>query len=60
MLLLSVYMGYNYSENKQAEEQYAQIKDALLLLSINLNKGSEATASLYLYEDTINKIFKIE
>ena len=30
----------------------------LKLLSTNLNKGNEAMASLYTYEDTVNKIFK--
>ncbi len=60
VLLLSVYVGDNYLENRKAKEQYAQIKDALQLLSVNLNKGSEAMTSLYVYEDTVNKIFKIK
>ena len=57
-LLVSVYIGNGYLAEKQAREQYAQITSALHLLSSNLNKGNEAMANLYVYEDTINKIFK--
>ena len=57
-LLVSMYMGNGYLAEKQAKEQYAQITTALQLLSSNLNKGNEAMANLYVYEDTVNKIFK--
>jgi len=57
-LLVSVYVGNGYLAEKQARQQYAQITSALQLLSSNLNKGNEAMANLYVYEDTVNKIFK--
>jgi hypothetical protein len=57
-LLVSVYMGNGYLKEQEAKAQYAQVKDVLKMLSSNLNKGNEAMASLYVYEDTVNKIFK--
>jgi hypothetical protein len=58
VLLVSVYVGNNYAKEQEAIAQYAQVKDVLKMLSSNLNKGNEAVASLYTYEDTVNKIFK--
>ena len=58
VLLFSVYMGNEYQKEQKAKAQYAQVKDVLKMLSSNLNKGNEAMASLYTYEDTVNKIFK--
>ncbi|MBL4642933.1 MAG: hypothetical protein JKY44_05005 [Flavobacteriaceae bacterium] len=62
-LLVSVYFGSNIIKGDdgmtlEQQEQYAQVKDVLKMLSSNLNKGNEAMASLYVYEDTVNKIFK--
>ena len=62
-LLVSVYFGSNIIKGDdgmtlEQQEQYAQVKDVLKMLSSNLNKGYEAMASLYVYEDTVNKIFK--
>jgi len=58
VLLVSVYMGNGFLEERKARQQYAQITSALHLLSSNLNKGNKAMANLYVYEDTVNKIFK--
>lgn len=64
VLLVSVYFGGNVIDGssngptKEQLEQYAQVKDVLKMLSSNLNKGNEAVASLYTYEDTVNKILK--
>ncbi len=62
VLLFSLYVGigkYNeYQEFQKAKEKYAQVKDALQMLSGNLKKGNEAFNNLYVYEDTVNKIFK--
>ncbi|MBL4568673.1 MAG: hypothetical protein JKY69_03135 [Flavobacteriaceae bacterium] len=58
VLLVSVYMGNDYLQEQKALKQYAQITNALQMLSTNLNKGNEAMANLYVYEDTVNKIFK--
>ncbi len=58
ILLFSVYMGNSYVQEQKVKAQYAQVKDVLKMLSTSLNKGNEAVASLYTYEDTVNKIFK--
>lgn len=58
VLLFSVYMGNSYVQEQKTKAQYAQVKDVLKMLSTSLNKGNEAVASLYTYEDTVNKIFK--
>lgn len=62
VLLVSVYVGvtkYNeYKENERLEEKYAQVENALKMLSANLNKGKSAFNNLYAYENTVNKIFK--
>lgn len=58
VLLFSVYSGYRYSEQKKAEAQFAQVTEALKMLSSNLNKGNDAFNNLYAYEDSVNKIFK--
>lgn len=62
VLLVSVYVGvtkYNeYKENERLEEKYAQVENALKMLSTNLNKGKSAFNNLYAYENTVNKIFK--
>lgn len=61
-LLVSVYLGYDqyekYQERVLAEETYAKVENALLMLSTNLNKGKSAFNNLYTYENTVNKIFK--
>jgi len=57
-LLFSVYIGNSYVQEQKAKAQFAQVKEALKMISTNLNKGNEAVASLYVYEDAVNKIFK--
>ena len=55
VLLFSVFVGKKYDEHleqKQLQEQFAQVKEALQLVSINLNKGNEA---LYAVSNNINK-----
>ena len=62
MLLFSVFIGkqqYNeYQQRKQAKKVYAQVTKGLKLLSTNLKKGEQAVATLYTYENTVNKILK--
>jgi hypothetical protein len=58
VLLISIYTGNSYVQNQNAKAQYAEVLNTLKMLSSNLNKGNEAMASLYVYEDTVNKIFK--
>ena len=56
VLLFSVFVGKQkydeHLEQKQLQEQFAQVKEALQLVSINLNKGNEA---LYAVSNNINK-----
>lgn len=57
-ILFSMAFFWNsYQKEKKALEQYAQVKEALKLLSSNLNKGTEAMETLYAYENTVNKMF---
>lgn len=62
MLLVSVFIGKQtydeYQQRKEAERIYAQISKGLELLSTNLKKGEQAVATLYTYENTVNKILK--
>lgn len=57
-LLFGTYFGYEYYEKRRVTQQYAQVMEALHLVSSNLKKGNEAVASLYTYENTVNKILK--
>lgn len=62
MLLVSVFIGKQtydeYQQRKEAERIYAQVSKGLELLSTNLKKGQQAVATLYTYENTVNKILK--
>ena len=57
-LLVSVYFGNEYRVEQNAKAQYAEVMSTLKLLSTNLNKGNQAMANLYTYENTVNKILK--
>jgi len=57
-ILVSVYFGSGPSDDEIARAQYAEVMSTLKLLSTNLNKGNEAMANLYVYENTVNKILK--
>ena len=58
VLLFSVFIGKNEYDRYQAKKQFDQISKGLMLLSANLQKGEKAVATLYTYEDTVNKILK--
>lgn len=62
VLLVSIYIGKDrydqYVIDQEIKQKYAQVENALLLLSKNLNKGKSAFNNLYAYENTVNKIFK--
>jgi hypothetical protein len=62
LLLLSIFIGrQQYNKNEQRKEAkiiYAQVTKGLALLSLNLKKGEQAVATLYLYENTVHKILK--
>jgi hypothetical protein len=62
VLLFSVFIGKNkYDEHlqrKEAEKIFAQVNKGFKLLSTNLQKGEQAVATLYTYENKVNKILK--
>ena len=58
VLILSMYVGYGEYQEREQRKQLAQVTEALKLLSTNLNKGNQAVANLYTYENTVHKIFK--
>ncbi|MCO7185529.1 hypothetical protein NH341_08825 [Tenacibaculum sp. XPcli2-G] len=70
VLLFSVFMGNEEYKKYQQRKQFAQIKEALQLVSVNLNKGNDALYAvsnnlkkgndaieqLGAYEETVNKV----
>jgi hypothetical protein len=56
--IFSIYQN-NINEREQAELAYMETQRALELISFNLNKGTNAIAKLQTFENTQNKIFKI-
>lgn len=70
VLLFSVFMGNEEYKKYQQRKQFAQIKEALQLVSVNLNKGNDALFAvsnnlkkgndaieqLGAYEETVNKV----
>ncbi len=73
VLLFSVFMGNEAYKEHQQRKQFAQVKEALQLVSVNLNKGnqalyavsnnlkkgSDAIERLETYEQTVNKAINI-
>jgi hypothetical protein len=61
-IFFSVFIGkQQYDKNlqrKEAQKIYAQVSKGLKLLSTNLKKGEQAVATLYTYENSVNKILK--
>ena len=58
LLIVSVYTGYQKNQEYKAEKLYNETRDALGLLSANLNKGTVAIRELQHFETTTNKVFK--
>lgn len=70
VLLFSVFKGHDEYQKYQTRKQFAQVKEALQMVSVNLNKGNEALYAvsnninkgqdaighLNTYEDTVNKV----
>jgi len=57
-IMCSMYFGNSYYQERQLQQQYAHVKEALQLVSVNLNKGDEAFASLHTYRNTVDAILK--
>lgn len=58
VLLISIYSGNMYNQNKQAEFAFQHTQEAFQLLSKNLNRGTNAVMYLENYEATTSKVFK--
>ena len=58
VLLFSVFIGKNEYDKYRAEVEFQKISKGLKLLSSNFKKGEQAIATLYTYENTVNKILK--
>jgi hypothetical protein len=58
VLLFTLYLGNNKLKEREAEKKFAQVSNALKMLSTHLQKGEQAVANLYVYEDTVKKILK--
>lgn len=70
VLLFSAFIGNEEYQKHQQRKQFAQIKEALQMVSVNLNKGNEALYAvsnnlnkgndaiqqLNTYEETVNKV----
>jgi len=70
VLIFSIFIGNEEYQKHQQRKQFAQIKEALQLVSVNLNKGNEAIYAvsnnlkkgsdaiehLETYEETVNKV----
>ncbi len=60
LLLFSISLGYNeYDKRIQAQKAYTETKQALDLLSYNMNKGNMAFVQLKEYQYTTEKVFNV-
>jgi hypothetical protein len=58
MLLFSLFIGKQEYDKYVVKQKFAQVSNALKLLSTNLQKGEQAVATLYTYEKSVDKILK--
>ena len=56
MLAFGVYFGNDYREQREAQKVYLQTKEALNLLAVNFNKGTEKVALLNEFEVAKQKV----
>jgi len=64
VLFIGVYGGHSeykeYQKKNEALKSLAQITNGLKLVSANLNKGNQSFKTLFVYEDTLNKVLNIK
>ncbi|MDO6854326.1 hypothetical protein Q4599_12110 [Cellulophaga lytica] len=58
VLVLGIYFGNDYREQKEAEYVLQETEKAFSLIAQNLNKGTEKLVYLNKFEETTNKIYK--
>lgn len=60
LILFTLSIGYNeYNKREQARKAYIETKEALDMLSYNMNKGNLAFVHLKEYQYTTEKIFNV-
>lgn len=59
-LLVSVFVGKQqyelYQQKQEAERLFSELSKGLRLISTNLQKGEQAVATLYTYEEAVQKV----
>ena len=60
VLMLGLFMGNRYQEQREAEYAYEQTRKALDLIAQNLDRGTEKVAHLEAFEEAKQKIYKID
>ena len=60
ILMLGLYFGNEYREQRKAEYAYQQTRKALGLIAQNLDRGTEKVARLSEFEETRQKIYKLD
>ena len=64
VLFIAVYGGHSeykeYQKKNEALKSLAQITNGLKLVSANINKGNQSFKTLFVYEDTLNKVLNIK
>jgi len=64
VLFIGVYGGHSeykeYQKKNEALKSLAQITNGLKLVAANLNKGNQSFKTLFVYEDTLNKVLNIK
>jgi hypothetical protein len=58
VLMLGLFFGNQYREQREAEYAYQQTRKALGLIAQNLDRGTEKVARLSEFEETTRKIYK--
>ena len=58
VLMLGLYLGNQYREQREAEYAYQQTRKALGLIAQNLDRGTEKVSRLGKFEEAKQKIYK--
>lgn len=58
VLMLGIYLGNRYNQQREAEYAYQETRKALGLIAQNLERGTQKVAHLSEFEETKQKIYK--
>lgn len=59
-LLAGIFMYSNYQQQEEAKKVYADTQNALQLIAMHMNKSTLAIGHLNKFEQTTQKVFKLE